>query len=153
MGAMADIASSSPQPVETTLVTSRPAWLDALKHADPQLTLNAEIVNVVLAGISEGMSRTGAFALAGVAKTTASLWLEKGREGLEPYYSILCAIQQAEGKLEQVVLGPWMRSLEWQAKEKLLARRFRDEWGSDKQDSNGPAIVVNIGLGFPPSNE
>ena len=115
-----------------------------MADAPVHLSLNTEIATKYCHAIRQGLSRDGAANLIGLPESTLHTWIDKGRDGLEPYMSFLHAVLMAEGELEQSCLAVWLASPKYEAQRDYLARRMRDRWSDEKRNENG--LQINIGL-------
>lgn len=81
-----------------------------------------------------GAYRTQAARAAGVAKQTMAHWVEKGRDGVEPFAEFLDEMEEAEAFAEMRLLGYWSTAAvtNYQAARDLLRVRFRQRWNADE---------------------
>lgn len=133
---------------------------------------NQERIETICVGIREGVSMPGCAKAAGISESTLMNWLKRGRIqyeaiedgtieapifGEDPFHALYEAALLAEGSLEKTLVRAWMNEaqLNWQAAEKLLAKRFPKEWGAVRgdrdqgDDTDAESIKVEI---YIPSN-
>lgn len=90
----------------------------------------------IVDAVAAGVSRVGAAKSAGVGKSTLMEWLQRGRDGEQPYADFADQIRKADGQIEHRVVSALLNQIEeghvgamcfW------LERRRPEEWG--KRDS------------------
>ena len=113
------------------------------------LKLTPELQEKFVGLIREGNWIRTACKACGIHETTHYEWMEKGREGLEPFATFFSEIEKAEGEAEAELLRKMKKDNRWQRGAWILARRFRHGWdgGSDlanQQKQNSPAEVARI---------
>lgn len=93
--------------------------------------LNPSNVEVLCQAIEQGMSRRGAFALAGITSTLLHVYGHKAKLNIEPYRTLFDLIEIAEARIENKLVSRWEQHTRdsWQASQALLAKRFVNEWG------------------------
>lgn len=63
------------------------------------------VAQKIVAAVKAGATRAGAAKAAKIGRSTLQSWLQKGRDGEEPYVSFLDRIREAEGDLEKKLVG------------------------------------------------
>jgi hypothetical protein len=98
--------------------------------------------------LRQGVSQECAATSAGLCERTFYVWLEKGREGVEPYVQFLQQVNAAENDAERMLVDTirTQAAEDWKAGAWLLERRHPRRWGrldrSEVTGANGAAIQV-----------
>ena len=101
---------------------------------------------IIVGALESGCSRLGASGIARITDRTLRNWLDRGREGEEPYYSLLIDVEAAEAGVEEDMvkhLKTAAKQGDWRASQFWLERRRRSEWDSKHEPvvDNKPTIV------------
>lgn len=107
-----------------------------------------ENIAKVCAALRLGVSQECAATSAGLCDRTFYTWMEKGREGIEPYAQFLREVHAAENDAERELVELIKASApdDWKAGAWLLERRHPRRWGrldrSEVSGANGAPIQV-----------
>lgn len=117
----------------------------------PSVLEDADKVNILLAALTEGNYRETALKLAGISKQTFHNWLKRAEAGEERATLFVDAVEKAEAQAESQIVGNVKRASElpqfWAAGITLLERKYPDRFGKRGEDSSGPKVLVQIGVG------
>lgn len=101
--------------------------------------LTPETQKLIVDALSVGATHRLACEYAGIVQETFYTWLEKGREGKEPYAEFLEQVSRTQGR---AAVG-WLAKIEasanagdWRAVAWKLERRYPEEFGKSVQDVN-----------------
>lgn len=104
----------------------------------------AKVCAALRLGVSQECAATGA----GLCTRTFYTWMEKGKEGIEPYAQFVQEVYAAENDAERELVDLIRSSVpnDWKAGAWLLERRHPRRWGrldrSEVTGANGAAIQV-----------
>lgn len=96
------------------------------------IELDDLVAKRIVDAIAKGVSRIGAAKAAGVGRSTLFEWLQRGRDGEQPFADFADRVRKADGKAEGVVVSKLLEAIEnghvgamcfW------LERRRHEEWG------------------------
>jgi hypothetical protein len=102
----------------------------------------------ICAALRLGVSQECAATSAGITERSFYIWLEKGREGLEPYVQFLQEVHAAENDAEMELVNLIKASAQddWKAGAWILERRHPRRWGrldrSEISGANGGPVQV-----------
>jgi hypothetical protein len=114
--------------------------------------LTPDLCDRICTGVAKGLFPKEAAKLAGVHAKTFESWLKKGAQRIEPFATLVAAIEQSEAALEAHLTAAFLAGSgeSWQAARDLLERRFPDRWSRDEEERRaqfGLAFSININLG------
>lgn len=116
----------------------------------PSALHDPDTLTELLTQIAAGNRREVACSLAGISTRTLSRWLELGEAGTEPQASFVKALKRAEAQAEAGIVANVIEASKkpqfWAAGMTYLERKYPESWGRRNEDSNGPRIVVQIGV-------
>lgn len=137
-----------PSVEETTASEIAAAYVPPLTGR-PAAIGNAAVVQELLTHIGAGNYYDTAAEIAGIAPRTLDYWLERGETGEEPYNAFLRAVKRAERKAEALAVSRVRAAGEkpqfWAAEMTFLQRRHPQRW-SQREESSGPRVIVQIGV-------
>lgn len=106
----------------------------ALDYIPPSFPhpVNDQSLDVVMTAIELGVRRKAAFAMGGIPHKTYNTYWNRAKQGIEPYTTLFELCEIAEARVETRLVGHWQQAAQegnWQAAERLLAKRFQEDWG------------------------
>jgi hypothetical protein len=112
--------------------------------ADPQM------IEAFLDAVHDGNYQETACDLAGISQSALQNWMRRGQEGEEPFAAFMRAVKRASAYAEAVEMGKVRKAGEdprfWAASMTYLERRHPDRWARRAEHSDGPKVIVQIGL-------
>ena len=143
---------------ETSLTLQ--ATADAIAHAydsttvlgRPPVYADPAKVHILLAALAEGNYGETACLLADIPKQSIYNAVKAAEQGNNAASVFVGAIEKAEAMAEGRVVTAWQRSISagpqyWAAGATFLERKSPDRWGKRTDESAGPKVIVNIGVG------
>ncbi len=114
--------------------------------------LTPEVHEKIVAVVKGGSLIETAAAVAGVSRSAVYRWLERGRDGEEPYAAFEQAVAQAkaEGESRNVMLIARAGAKDWRAAAWLLARQNPEKYG---QPAAASTAAGGGGSGVAPSDQ
>lgn len=108
-----------------------------------------DILQHLLAAISDGLSYEDACYSAGIAPRTIYNWKTKAEQGDEGAMAFMHALKKAEADVKRKAIRNTLKAGEfpqfWAANVTYLERKYPGEWGRRQDDNNTPKVVVQIG--------
>jgi hypothetical protein len=110
---------------------------------------NPDILQLLLAAISDGVSYESACRSAGIAPRTIYNWKTRAESGDEAAIAFVQALEKAEADTERKAVRNTLKAGEspqfWAANMTYLERKYPEKWGRRQDDSAGPKVQVIIG--------
>ena len=93
--------------------------------------LNSRVQSTIVKCLKDGNTRNDSALYAGISHTTFYNWLERGRQGEEPFLAFLEAVEKAEAEamIANVAIIQRAANDTWQAAAWWLERKRPDDWG------------------------
>lgn len=117
---------------------------------NPSRIGDADLVQAFLESVAEGNYIETAAADAGLSKVTVYNWKKRGEDGEAPYDAFVNAMKRAEAHAERAavknVRKAGLDSRFWAAEMTFLERRHPERWARRSEGSDGPKVVVQIGV-------
>jgi hypothetical protein len=111
---------------------------------------NADTVQELLTYIQDGNYPEVAAELAGVSLRTLQNWIKRGEDGEAPFDAFMRAVKRASAMAEHVEMGKVRKAGAdprfWAASMTYLERRHPERWARRSEGSDGPKVVVQIGV-------
>lgn len=106
-----------------------------------------DVLTTFLATIRAGHTIGDACRLAGIAPTSYDHWVERARQGVEPYKQFVDTVAACNVLAYDHAVKHFSTEAgkDWKAAERFLARRAKGEWGITEEQT-GPPIVVQVGI-------
>lgn len=106
----------------------------ALDYIPPSFPhpVNDQSLDVIMTAVELGVRRKAAFAMGGIPHKTYNTYHNRAKQGIEPYTTLFELCEIAEARVETRLVGHWQQAAQegnWQAAERLLAKRFQEDWG------------------------
>lgn len=115
----------------------------------PTRLAEPETLQLLLAALTDGLSRENAAREAGIAPKTFFNWMKQADAGNEPAMAFLQAVEKAEASVERRCTRNVLKASEspqfWAAGMTYLERRWPDRWGRRQDDASTPKVIVQIG--------
>jgi transposase-like protein len=115
----------------------------------PSGLANPDILQVLLAAITDGVSYESACRSAGIAPRTIYNWKTRAEAGDEAAKAFVHALEKAEADTERRAVRNTLKAGEspqfWAANMTYLERKYPEKWGRRQDDSAGPKVQVIIG--------
>lgn len=107
-------------------------------------SLTPERHAAIVDAVRHGMYAKAAVEGAGITEATYYRWLERGRQGEEPFESFLADVEQASAAATLNMLDTIRKAAEtdWRAAAWFLERRFPDQWGRHSRSSREDEVAV-----------
>lgn len=116
----------------------------------PSGLADPNILQLLLAAITDGVSYESACKSAGIAPRTIYNWKTRAERGDEAAMAFVQALEKAEADVERKAVRNTLKAGEkdafWAANMTFLERRYPERWGRRQDESNGPKVVVQIGV-------
>lgn len=110
----------------------------------------ADTVYELLKAIDDGNYIETAAELAGLSKACVYEWLKRGEANETPYRQFADAVKRAQARAEAAEVAKVRRAGDdprfWAASMTYLERRHPDRWARRSDSSDGPKVVVQIGV-------
>ena len=103
------------------------------------------VTQKIVAAVKAGATRDGAAKVAGIGRSTLQSWLQRGRDGDEPYAGFLDKIRKAEGDLEKRLVTLALALAEHAENEAVRAKMIdmllnvRCGWGKTREATSADA--------------
>ena len=120
---------------------------------------NARVQNTIVNRLKEGNTRHDSALSAGISHTTFYSWLERGRQGEEPFLDFLEAVEKAEAEAMVANVAIIQRAAidTWQAAAWWLERKRPDDWGRRQRMDIGTSqeqpMKITVQIGGTPTGE
>lgn len=126
------------------------AYLDRPnKIGAPSQLGDPDILQLLLASISDGVSYETACRSAGIAPRTIYNWKARAEHGDEAAKAFVQALEKAEADVERRAVRNTLKAGEkdafWAANMTYLERKYPERWGRRQDDASVPKVVVQIG--------
>ena len=121
--------------------------------------LNSRVQNTIVKCLKDGNTRNDSALYAGISHTTFYNWLERGRQGEEPFLAFLEAVEKAEAQavVSKVAIIKEAAEETWQAAAWWLERKRPDDWGRRQRMDIGTSqeqpMKITVQIGGTPAGE
>lgn len=125
------------------------AAIDETRIGRPSLLNDPDILQLLLAAVSDGVSYDTACKSAGIAPRTIYNWKTRAERGDEAAIAFVQALEKTEADVERRAVRNTLKAGElpqfWPANMTYLERKYPERWGRRQDDSSTPKVIVQIG--------
>lgn len=111
---------------------------------------NPDILQLLLAAVSDGVSYESACKSAGIAPRTIYNWKTRAEAGDERAILFVQALEKTEADVERKAVRNTLKAGEkeafWAANMTYLERRYPERWGRRQDDGSAPKVIVQLGV-------
>src|SRR3990167_8796433 len=127
----------------------------AAKAAEPHIghpshLENPDILQLLLAAVSDGVSYESACKSAGIAPRTIYNWKTRAEAGYERAILFVQALEKTEADVERKAVRNTLKAGEkeafWAANMTYLERRYPERWGRRQDEGSTPKVIVQLGV-------